>query len=41
MFVVKRPEMVKRPNKFCKVNQLEIRPNEGQKANYKILGHTT
>jgi len=37
----KRPKMPKGQTKFIKVNQLEMRPNKGQKANYNFLGQTT
>jgi len=38
---VKRPKMPKGQTKFIKVNQLEMRPNKEQKANYNFLGQTT
>jgi len=33
--------MPKGQTKFIKVNQLEMRPNKGQKVNYNFLGQTT
>jgi len=38
---VKRSKMPKGQTKFIKVNQVEMRPNKGQKANYNFLGQTT
>jgi len=38
---VKRPKMPRGQTKFIKVNQLEMRPTKGQKANYNFFGQTT
>jgi len=33
--------MPKGQTKFIEVNQLEMRPNKGQKVNYNLLGQAT